>query len=199
VQIKPLTKENHSFKAIYRIPYSEKALSELQQKVLPTYKKVFNQKCDFFIGRNPDYEGFKFWIDAIARQNNSSVEWLKMNASKHGADLTSMNENFIHVITSDKDIQAISYYKENKLTSSVENLKNSIKERTTLKYKIKKLFIKEEEPDLGYDENTPEHLRTLFQLIKLDKDNTQLFNEIFPNIIELKTVKELFTKMMSER
>ena len=48
MQIAPLTKENHSFKAIYRIPYSEKALSELQQKVLPTYKKVFNQKCDFF-------------------------------------------------------------------------------------------------------------------------------------------------------
>ena len=118
-------------------------MSELQQKVLPTYKKVFNQKCDFFIGRNPDYEGFKFWLDVIARQNNSSVEWLKMNASKHGADITGMNENFIHVMTEDKDIQAISDYKENKLASSVENLKSSLKERTTLKYKIKNLFVKE--------------------------------------------------------
>ena len=74
-----------------------------------------------------------------------------------------------------------------------------MKERTTLKYKIKNLFIKEEEPDLGYDENTPEHLITLFQFIKKEKDDTLLFNEIFPNIIELKTLNELFTKMMSER
>ena len=122
-----------------------------------------------------------------------------MNAANNGADIIGMNENFIHVMTSDKDIQAISDYKENKLTSSIENLKNSLKERTTLKYKIKNLFIKEEEPDLGYDENTPEHLITLFQFIKKEKDDTLLFNEIFPNIIELKTVNELFTKMMSER
>lgn len=197
--MKIINNENLNFKAIYRIPYSEKALSELQQKVLPTYKKVINQKCDFFIGRNPDYEGFKFWIDVIARQNNSSVEWLKMNAKNHGADITGMNENFIHVMTGDKDIQAISDYKENKLASSVENLKSSLKERTTLKYKIKNLFVKEEKPDLGYDENTPEHLITLFQFIKQEKDNTLLFNEIFPNIIELKTVNELFNKIMCER
>ena len=197
--MKIINKENLSFKAIYRIPYSEKALSEIQQKVLPTYKKISNQKCDFFIGRNPHYEGFKFWIDVIERQNNSSVEWLKMNATNHGADTIGMNENFIHIMTGDKDIQAISDYKKNKLASSVENLKNSIKERTTLKYKIKKLFVKEEEPDFGYDENTPEHLRTLFQFIKMDKDDTLVFNEAFPNVIALKTVEELFAKMMCER
>ena len=197
--MKIINNENLNFKAIYRIPYSEKALSEIQQKILPSYKKIFNQKCDFFIGRNPDYEGFKFWIDVIAKQNNSSVEWLKMNAANNGADITGMNENFIHVMTSDKDIQAISDYKENKLASSIENLKNSLKERTTLKYKIKKLFVKEEKPDLGYDENTPEHLVPLFQFIKQEKDNTLLFNEIFPNIIELDSVKELFNKMICKK
>ena len=66
-------------------------------------------------------------------------------------------------------------------------------------YKIKKLFIKEKEPDYGYDENTPEHLRTLFAYIKKDKDDTQLFNTLFPNIVELKDTEELSSRILTEK
>ena len=61
------------------------------------------------------------------------------------------------------------------------------------------MFIQEEQPERGYDENTPEHLKLFFQLIKQNKDETKLFNDAFPKITEDKSTKELFLKMMSER
>ena len=64
---------------------------------------------------------------------------------------------------------------------------------------IKKLFVKEKQPDLGYDENTPEHLVVLFQFIKKDKEDTLLFNTTFPDIIKTKDAEELATKIMSEQ
>lgn len=191
--------DNISFKAIYRVPYSEKTLNEIKQHILPTYEKTLKQKSSFFVGRNPEYEGFKFWINVIAKQNNSSVEWLKQNASNNGANTKGMDENFIHIMTGEKDIQAISDYKANKLTSSVEKLKKNIKEQSTIRHKIKKLFVKEKQPDLGYDENTPEHLVVLFQFIKKDKEDTLLFNTTFPDIIKTKDAEELATKIMSEQ
>ena len=60
-------------------------------------------------------------------------------------------------------------------------------------------FVEEEKPDLGYNENTPDHLKLLFQLIKQNKDETKIFNDAFPKIIEVKSTKELFIKMLNEK
>ena len=106
--------DNTNFKAIYRLPYSERALNEIKQQVLPTYSTISNQKCGLFVGRNPFFDGLKIWIEAIAQKNNSSVEWLKMNATNHGAEIEHIEEGYIHVMTGEKDVQAVeNYMKEN--------------------------------------------------------------------------------------
>ena len=191
--------DNTNFKAIYRLPYSEKALSELKQQIIPTYKVVSNQASSFFVGRNPFFDGLKIWIETIAKKNNSSVQWLKMNAANHGGDVKYIEESFIHVVTGENDIQAIDAYAKARADGTFEQMKQLHKERTSVFHKIKRLFVEEELPELGYDENTPEHLKLLFQLIKQNKDETKLFNDTFPKITEVKSTKELFLKMMSER
>ena len=191
--------DNLNFKAIYRIPYSEQTLKEVGQKVLPVFEKVSNQKSAYFVGRNPFFDGLKIWIDAIAMQNNASAEWLMMNAKNHGGEVEHIEEGFIHIITGEKDIQAVQNYQNERTNATIEKIKKIGKERGTLWYKIKKLFGKEDKPKLAYNENTPEHLKLLFQLIKQNKDETESFNNVFPKIIEIKSTKELFTKMMNER
>lgn len=190
---------NTNFKAIYKIPYSERTLNEIRQQILPNYCAISNQKAGLFVGRNPFFDGLKIWINAIAKQNNSSVEWLKMNARNHGGKVEYIEEGFIHVMTGEKDIDAISNYMKEKTNDTVEKIKQLAKEKSSIWYKIKKFFVGEKEPERGYDENTPEHLKLLFQLIKQNKEQTEIFNAAFPKIIEVKTEKELCIKMLNER
>lgn len=191
--------DNTNFKAIYRLPYSKQALNEVKQQILPQWVKVANQKSAYFVGRNPSFDGLKMWIEAIAKKNNSSVEWLKMNAKNHGAEVEYIEEGFIYVMNSEKDIEAINNYISERAHSTIEQVKQLHKQKTSVLHKIKRLFIEEEKPDLGYNENTPDHLKLLFQLIKQNKDETKIFNDAFPKIIEVKSTKELFTKMLNER
>lgn len=191
--------DNTNFKAIYRLPYSEKAIAEIQQQIIPTYKIVTHQNCHFFKGRNPFFDAVKIFIKMIADNNNSSVEWLKMNAKNHGINEKSMEEEFIHVITGDKDIKIIDDYMENRNNSLFEILQQQLKQKNSIMHKIKTLFIADEKPDMGFDENTPPHLRELFYILNQDKTNTQVFNEQCPRPIDVKSTKELFIKMMNER
>ena len=103
------------------------------------------------------------------------------------------------ILTKTNDIQAIDAYAKARADATFEQMKQLHKERTSVFHKIKRLFVEEELPELGYDENTPDHLKLLFQLIKQNKDETKLFNDTFPKITEVKSTKELFLKMMSER
>ncbi len=191
--------DNTNFKAIYRLPYSEQTLNELKERVLPTYNKISNQKSSFFVGRNPFFEGLTLWIEAIANKNNSSVGWLKMNAKNHGGEVEHIEEGFVHVVTGEKDIQSVNDYMKARTNSTIEKIKQLNKERSSILYKIKSMFIQEEQPERGYDENTPEHLKLFFQLIKQNKDETKLFNDAFPKITEAKSAQELFIKMLNER
>ena len=191
--------DNTNFKAIYRIPYSEQALNELREQILPMYNKISNQQSSLFVGRNPFFDGLKMWINAIARKNNSSVEWLKMNAKNHGAEIEYIEESYIHIMTGEKDVNAVLDYMKNRTSATVEKFKQMHKEKTSVWHKIKTFFVEEEQPERGYNENTPDHLKLLFQLIKQNKDVTKSFNDTFPKITEVKSTKELFKKMMNER
>ena len=171
-----------NFKAIYKVPYSKQAFNEINQNILPVYNKVTNQETAFFVGRNPFFDGLKIWVEAIAKKNNSSVEWLKMNATNHGAEIEHIEEGFIHVVTGQKDVEAVGNYMKERTNSTIETIKQMHKERTSVWHKVKRIFIEEEKPDLGYDENTPDHLKLLFQLIKQNKEETQKFNDAFPKV-----------------
>ena len=45
--------ENTNFKAIYRVPYSEKNLAIINKEILPTYSRVTNQCAGMFKGEHP--------------------------------------------------------------------------------------------------------------------------------------------------
>ena len=134
-------------------------------------------------------------LEEIAKQFNYSVDWLKSNAKNHGADERSLELNYISVVTGKKDADAITTF----LKSRVASAAKENKQMNSIFYKIKSLFVEQKPEDLGFNENTPEHLRELFVWIKTDKEEAQIFQEAFPKITSVNSPEELFKKMMSER
>lgn len=187
--------ESPSFKAIYKIPYSKSIVSELQTKIFPMYNKVSNQPVAWFAGNNPFNASIEMILKMISEKFNSSVEWVKMNATLHGAEEQDLNTECLHVVTGNKDIERVKNY----IQKRIELLENEMKDKNSLSTRIKRLFIKEDQIDLGFSEKTPEHLRFLFYLLKHDKKEEQAFQCEFDNVISVKTVKEMFIKMLQER
>ena len=187
-----------NFKAIYKLPYSQKTAMEIK-KVIPIYTglPLPSKKALFFEGRNPQSSGVQFWMKAIARQQGASVEWLKTNAEKHGFDPESLNEGYIHVITGEEDCQAIEDFVNDSLNKTKEKLLKMAKHKTSIIYKVKKLFIKDED-NIKYPKGLPEHLKFLFGLVQKDKEMNEDFKNAFPNIIEVNNTKELFSKMTNK-
>lgn len=195
----PINRINTNFKGIYRIPYSEESVQELKQNLLPTYINVTNQKAKFFVGRHPFFDSFKVCHKIIADENNSSVEWLKMNAQNHGAKAKDFDEEFIYVISGEKDLNALNSYIEDRVINILNVAKETIKEKYSILSKIKKLFIGEKNNEPDSVKNAPEHLKFLFYLIDTEKKETKAFEEFAPQKIESKNTKDLFIKMMQER
>lgn len=188
-----------SFKAVYRLPYTEKDRKEIEEKILPNYRMVSNQNVGYFVGKNPFFEAINAFVQYLANEHSSSVSWLKMNAENHGADLSGLKEDFIYVFTGDKDVPSfIDYYTKRKTHVEKESLA-LINVDNSFIGRIKRLFLSHEKIDQGFDENTPEHLKPLFYVIKKDKEETELFKEFCPNPTDVKTTKDLFFKMLNER
>lgn len=187
--------DNTNFKAIYRLPYSEKNLAIINKEILPTYSRVTNQCVGVFKGEHPLKMSLIGSIEKISKNLNYSADWLKTNATNHGADRNSMELNYMCVITGEKDTNALTnFLKSRVLSAAKEN-----KQMNSIFYKIKNLFIEKSPKEIGFDENTPVHLRELFAWIKNDKDEQKIFEEAFPKIISVNSPEELFIKMMSER
>lgn len=190
---------NTNFKGIYRTPYSEESIKEVKQQVLPIYNRISNQKVKYFIGRNPFFDSFQSCHKIIADENSSSYEWLKMNAQNHGAKAKDFDEEFIYVISGEKDIQALDNYINERVKEISNNAIKIIKEKHSVWGKLKKLFMSEKNTETDAYANLPEHLKFVFHLIDLEKKETQAFENFALNKIDSKTPKELLVKMMQER
>jgi len=188
-----------NFKGIYRIPYSETSVKEIKQEILPLYSRVSNQKVKFFVGRNPFFDSFKTCYNVIADENSSSYEWLKMNAQNHGAKAKDFEDEFIYVISGEKDVNALDNYINARVQAISNKAIQMIKDKHSIWGQLKQLFVSNKNTEADIYANLPEHLKFVFYLINLEKEETEFFENFALNKIALKTPKELFVKMMQER
>ena len=96
-----------------------------------------------------------------------------MNAKNHGADTRCFDENSIYIMSGNRDINAYKNYSEKRTKILEKENKEIIKKHFSFFSRIKQLFVTPEKQDLGYNENTPEHLKELFFFSKLRSNSLQ--------------------------
>lgn len=178
--------DNTNFNGMYKIPYSAKNMQELKDFVLPTYKGISNEPVFIFSGNNPFKVGLDTIMETIAKSNNSSIEWLKMNAKNHGIELPDNNDT-LHIISTEKDIKKLLEYMIKRVQSK----------KPTFVDKLKKFFGIAKAPE--YDENLPQHLLLLSEALKIDSQEAEAFKEYSKDFKKAGSAKELFKLLMSER
>ena len=183
---------NTNFQGIYRIKNSPAIVKEIQNKVAPSYRMVSHNPIVAFPGKNPFKITLDILMEIIAKSQNSSKDWLEMNAKNHGLDLsaTKIGDDYIHIITGEKDIKNIVEY----MIDRTKKLQPSFKD------KVMNFFGITKEVDYGITENTPEHLKPLFiALSKIEEEDIAFEEFAGKKVIKVNTPKELLTRMLMER
>lgn len=176
--------DNTNFNGIYRIKNTPKNLMEIDKYVNPMYQHLKHEPVFQFAGNHPFKMGLDVIMELIAEGQKGSVSWLKMNAENHGANLSKLDDEFVHVVSGKKEIEALLGFLENR----------AIK-KTGFMEKIKLMFATRE----TYEEK-PEHLRLLFHALARDEEECKAFNEAYKNkIIPVNSSQELLQKMLCER
>lgn len=175
-----------NFSGIYRLPKNSKNIADLEQHVAPMFQYLKQEPIIAFEGKNPFKIGVDFIMNLIANSQNSSTTWLRMNATNHGANLNSLADDTIHIVSGKKDIEQL-----------IDYMKNRLNKKTNFLERVKKFFT----PN---NENTyldkPEHLRILFKALEVNNEENIAFEKSFKNkIIETKTPQDLLAKMLCEK
>lgn len=178
--------DNISYKGLYKIPYSERNLKELTEFVVPAYMNISKEPVIIFSGNNPFKIGLSKLMELIAEKNNSSVNWLKMNAQNHGMDVSETESKILNIVTTNNDINKLQEYMLNRINSRKPKFMD----------KVKNFFGVREVPD--FDENLPAHLAVLSEGLKLDKEESAAFAEYSKKAKLLNSAQELFKALMSE-
>lgn len=183
---------NTNFQGIYRIKNTPAIVTEIQNKVAPSYKMVSNNPLVAFPGKNPFKIALDILMDMVADSQNSSKSWLAMNAKNHGLDLSAekIGDDYIHIITGEKDIKNIVEYM----------IERSNKLKPTFKDKVMNFFGISKEANYNITENTPEHLIPLFVGLSKNEEEDIAFAEFTgKRVIKVNTPQELLTRMLMER
>lgn len=178
-----------NFTGIYRIKNTPQNVKELSEKVLPMYEYIRKEPFTFYIGDNPFVQGLDIIKEIVANANQASKAWLEMNAKNHGQILPNSNTDFIHIITSKKDVQEFVEYALKRLkaleNTPLNRIKNFFRER----------FGQNENPNL------PEHLQIMDKAINLYEAEKAEFNKYLQgkNIVSVSSPQDLLYKMMIEK
>ena len=176
--------DNVKFNGIYRIKNTPKNIQEIEKYVEPMYKHLKHEPVFQFVGKHPFRMGLDMIMEVIAESQNGSVSWLKMNAENHGAELSSINEDSLHIVSGRKDIENLTDY-----------LINRAEKRFGFVNRLKNLFSKKN----VYDAK-PEHLRPLFRALEFNEEECEAFNEKYGNkVISVNSPQELLQKMLCEK
>lgn len=178
--------DNTNFNGIYRIKNTPKNIQEIQEHVLPMYEYLKHQPSIIFPGSNPFKAAVDIVIELTAKLNSSSIQWVKMNASNHKLDIVDKQEDFLHIVTSEKDISEIGEY-----------LQKRMEQRNSFKTKIKRLFTREPQEEI------PEHLQLLSAAVKENNKESAAFEDFLAKrnkkIVETTSPQDLLTKILTER
>lgn len=178
-----------NFTGIYKIPNTPKNLKEIEEKVIPMYNYLKHENIIGYQGENPFVYGFEYIKQIVADSNNASKSWLEMNAKNHGQIFPDTNTDFIHIISSNKDIKEFNEYLQSRVKAN---------ENTPLK-KIKRIFSS----FLTQKENNelPAHLKLMERAIELyEKERTEY--QKFLNrkkVSKVSSAQELLAKILTEK
>lgn len=179
--------ENTSFKGIYRLKNTPANLDALQDKILPIYEGITKRPAQIFIGSNPFKEGVDWIVNSITRTNNVTKKWLKMKAEKNGLPpFTTSNDGILHVVTTQKDIDILNDYKSKRMDARCTRAKERIKSGN-------------KEPVEPFDKDLPDYLLQLWSVLMSNQEEEEAFSKYPQKIIEVGSVEELFSKIMSEK
>ena len=98
-----------------------------------------------------------------------------------------INNDVLHVITTQKDIDKLREYMVARINSRKPNFMN----------KIKRFLGISEPPE--FDRDLPVHLAILSEALKLDKQEAEAFSQYSKNAVAVNSAKELFFAVMRER
>ena len=185
-----INNQNHrtNFSGIYRLPKTVQNISDIERHVAPMYQDLKHEPILIFEGKNPFKIGVDILMDIIANSHSSSINWLKMNATNHGASFDGLADDIIHIVSGKKEIEQI-----------IEYMKNRLNPKTNFFERAKNFFNFNNSKNYTY-QNKPEHLRTFFQMLETNREENIAFENAYKTkIIEVKTPQELLTKMLCEK
>jgi len=178
--------QNQSFQGVYRLPCGENTIAEIQREVIPAYNYVRHNNIFVLEGKHPLSFFLNGMMREIARQNNSSIEWLQQNAARHGIELPAESKQLL-VFASDKEITNMYEYMHSR-----HQTKKSFREKITDFFK--QHFTGVETTDL------PEHLIPLKESVAIDKMEKDFFEKKYDGKIkDVSSPYELFVNIMNEK
>lgn len=180
------TTTNTNFKGIYKLPNTPENANALKHYVLPMYNSIKNDKIFVFPGNNPFKLGVDIIIDMVAKSNQSSKEWIKLNAQLYDINLNNIGEDVIHIISSSKDVDKFKRYIKNRTS------KNRLLLRRFNKFLKLKNGIKETH------KNIPEHLKIIFAALKRNKEEDKAFAQYAKDAVEATSPEELLSFLLTE-
>ena len=179
--------EYTNFNGCYKLANTLSNVAKLTNIIAPAYIDKTNQSILIFSGNNPFKIVVKKIINEVAKKNNSSVEWLKMNAKNHGLYMNDDGYETLNIITSGKDINSFYDY----FVARIERLKPTLKNKI-----IRALGLNKTIPRI--DKDLPEHLMMLSYSLNFDKEETAAFKEYSKDFKTVSSAEQLFELMMRE-
>ncbi len=184
-----VTNSQPSFTSIYRIKNTPKNIKEIEEKVLPMYTFLKHEKVAVFEGDNPFEIVFDVIKEIVADSNHASKLWLEMNAKIHGQILPDSNMDFLHIISSNKDVQDFIGY----ITKRQKAYENKPIKR--IKEFFKSVLTPQERKDL------PEHLQIMEEASKAYNTEREEYQKFLngKDVVNVSSTQELLAKMLTEK
>lgn len=179
---------NTAFGSYYRIPNTSENVRRLGE-VMSLYQYLRHEPAISYIGETPVTVFVRESFSDLANKSGGSFEWLRMNTKRFGVELPNLDTDFISVITSKRDI-----------SDSLDSLEKVNKHKFGFISKISNLirFISDVR---NKPKDVPIHVFIAEQMAKAYDKETNFYRAHLnsKNVINVSDIKELVTKMMTER
>lgn len=178
-----------NFNGIYRIPNTPENVKLIKEKVVPMYEYIKREQVCAFPGNYPLVIGLEFIMEQLAKQNQASRQWLVMNARNFGTKIPNLNKDYLHVISSKRDIDELVHF----ITKRMESYNDSPLQKVINIFKG--LINKDDTPPL------PEHIKVLNKSIEIFENEAIEYRKFLSDkeVIEVTTPQQLLARMLSEK
>lgn len=178
-----------NFNGIYRIQNTPENVKLIKENVVPMYSFLKKEAVGAFPGNNPLIIGLEFIMEKLAKSNQASKDWLILNAKNFGTKIPNLNKDYLHVISSNKDLNEFVDF----ITKRMDSYKESPFQKVINFFKG---FVPKEN-----SENLPEHIQILNKSIEIFDNEAIEYQKFLSDkkVISVSSPQELLAKMLSEK